>query len=82
MLLLPGCFTHVLVDEASSAPECETAMALSLAGPSTRVVLAGDPAQVRSLLHQVNRHGLKSVKKCVLREESRWAIAVQLCTLI
>ncbi|KAG5854471.1 hypothetical protein ANANG_G00038200 [Anguilla anguilla] len=46
-----GCFTHVLVDEASSAPECETVMALSLAGPSTRVVLAGDPAQLPPLVY-------------------------------
>ncbi|XP_061088357.1 probable helicase with zinc finger domain [Conger conger] len=46
-----GCFTHVLVDEASSAPECETAMALSLAGRSTRVVLAGDPGQLPPLVY-------------------------------
>ncbi|KAJ8363954.1 hypothetical protein SKAU_G00127850 [Synaphobranchus kaupii] len=46
-----GCFTHVLVDEASSAPECETAMVLSLAGRSTRVVLAGDPGQLPPLVY-------------------------------
>ncbi|KAJ8413545.1 hypothetical protein AAFF_G00080520 [Aldrovandia affinis] len=46
-----GCFTHILVDEASSAPECEAVMALSLAGRSTRVVLAGDPAQLPPLVY-------------------------------
>ncbi|KAJ8245989.1 hypothetical protein GJAV_G00262470 [Gymnothorax javanicus] len=46
-----GCFTHILVEEASSAPECETVMALSLAGRSTRVVLAGDPAQLPPLVY-------------------------------
>ena len=41
-----GCFTHILLDEAAQAMECETIMPLALASPNTRVVLAGDHMQL------------------------------------
>lgn len=41
-----GFFTHVLVDEAAQAMECEAIMPLSLANENTRVVLAGDHMQL------------------------------------
>ncbi len=41
-----GIFTHILLDEAAQAMECETIMPLALASKSTRVVLAGDHMQV------------------------------------
>ncbi|KAA0196630.1 hypothetical protein HAZT_HAZT002454 [Hyalella azteca] len=41
-----GSFTHILVDEAAQAMECEAITPLVLAGPNTRVVLAGDYMQL------------------------------------
>ncbi|XP_037094135.1 probable helicase with zinc finger domain [Pollicipes pollicipes] len=41
-----GTFTHLLVDEAAQALEWEVARVLSLAGPHTRLVLAGDHLQL------------------------------------
>lgn len=41
-----GLFTHMLLDEAAQAMECETIMPLALANKSTRIVLAGDHMQV------------------------------------
>lgn len=43
---MPGSFTHILVDEAAQAMECEAITPLVLAGPNTRVVLAGDYMQL------------------------------------
>lgn len=45
-LCLVGFFTHILLDEAAQAMECETIMPLALATRHTRVVLAGDHMQV------------------------------------
>lgn len=45
-----GFFTHILLDEAAQAMECETILPLALAGPDTRVVLAGDHMQVSTSL--------------------------------
>lgn len=42
-----GHFTHILLDEAAQAIECEAIMPLSLANERTRIVLAGDHMQVR-----------------------------------
>ncbi|KAF0290524.1 putative helicase with zinc finger domain [Amphibalanus amphitrite] len=39
-------FSHILVDEAAQALEWEAARVLSLAGPQTRLVLAGDHLQL------------------------------------
>ncbi|XP_019634630.1 PREDICTED: uncharacterized protein LOC109477726 [Branchiostoma belcheri] len=44
--LKPGFFTHIMVDEAAQALECEAIMPLSLATAETRVVLAGDHMQL------------------------------------
>lgn len=45
--VLVGLFTHILLDEAAQAMECETIMPFALASKSTRIVLAGDHMQVR-----------------------------------
>lgn len=44
--LILGFFTHIFLDEAAQALECDMLIPLSLAGPKTRVVLAGDHMQV------------------------------------
>lgn len=44
--LEPGFFTHILLDEAAQAIECEAVMPLALADKDTRVVLAGDYMQI------------------------------------
>jgi hypothetical protein len=41
-----GSFSHIIVDEASQAMETSTLAAIELAGPCTRVCLAGDPRQL------------------------------------
>lgn len=41
-----GHFTHILLDEAAQAMECEAVMPLALADRHTRVVLAGDHMQM------------------------------------
>lgn len=43
---IPVSFSHILVDEASQALQPEVMVPLSLAGPDTGVVLAGDPKQL------------------------------------
>lgn len=43
-----GHFTHILLDEAAQAMECEAIMPLALASTDTRIVLAGDHMQVIS----------------------------------
>ncbi|XP_068449636.1 3'-5' exoribonuclease HELZ2-like [Clinocottus analis] len=56
-LKLPeGYFTHILIDEASQMLECEALMAIGLAGPNTRVVLAGDHMQMGPKLFSVDDH--------------------------
>lgn len=45
-----GHFTHIIADESSQAIEPETLIPLSLAGPTTRVTLAGDPCQLGAVL--------------------------------
>lgn len=47
-------FTHILIDEASQMLECQALMALGLAGPKTRVVLAGDHMQMGPKLFSVD----------------------------
>lgn len=41
-----GYFTHIFLDEAAQAMECEAIMPLALAGETTRIVLAGDHMQM------------------------------------
>uniref|UniRef100_A0A8W7Q209 AAA+ ATPase domain-containing protein n=1 Tax=Anopheles coluzzii TaxID=1518534 RepID=A0A8W7Q209_ANOCL len=41
-----GHFTHIFLDEAAQAMECEAIMPLALAGERTRIVLAGDHMQM------------------------------------
>ena len=47
--MLTGFFTHILIDEAAQATECECLLALNLASETTRVILAGDHMQVEQL---------------------------------
>ncbi|KAM9296423.1 putative helicase with zinc finger domain [Gastrophryne carolinensis] len=49
--LEPGFFTHILLDEAAQAMECETIMPLALANKNTRVVLAGDHMQLSPFVY-------------------------------
>ncbi|XP_051994990.1 probable helicase with zinc finger domain isoform X1 [Xyrauchen texanus] len=49
--LEPGIFTHILLDEAAQAMECETIMPLALATKGTRVVLAGDHMQLSPFVY-------------------------------
>lgn len=44
--LILGFFTHILLDEAAQAMECEAIMPLAMAGDKTRIVLAGDHMQL------------------------------------
>ncbi|XP_022187469.2 probable helicase with zinc finger domain [Nilaparvata lugens] len=44
--LKKGHFTHILLDEAAQAMECEAIMPLALANEETRIVLAGDHMQL------------------------------------
>lgn len=46
MGLPKGHFTHILLDEAAQAMECEAIMPLALADQNTRIVLAGDHMQL------------------------------------
>uniref|UniRef100_A0A8C4SHS6 Helicase with zinc finger 2 n=1 Tax=Erpetoichthys calabaricus TaxID=27687 RepID=A0A8C4SHS6_ERPCA len=48
-----GYFTHIMIDEASQMLECDALMPLSLAGPMTRIVLAGDHMQMGPKLFSV-----------------------------
>ncbi|XP_064632641.1 probable helicase with zinc finger domain isoform X2 [Lineus longissimus] len=52
-------FTHILIDEAAQAVECETIMPLTLAGDNTRIVLAGDHMQMSPEVHSdfARQHG-------------------------
>ncbi|XP_014807742.1 PREDICTED: probable helicase with zinc finger domain isoform X1 [Calidris pugnax] len=49
--LEPGFFTHILLDEAAQAMECETIMPLALANRNTRIVLAGDHMQLSPFVY-------------------------------
>uniref|UniRef100_A0A8C5R894 Probable helicase with zinc finger domain n=1 Tax=Leptobrachium leishanense TaxID=445787 RepID=A0A8C5R894_9ANUR len=49
--LEPGFFTHMLLDEAAQAMECETIMPFALANKHTRVVLAGDHMQLSPFVY-------------------------------
>uniref|UniRef100_A0A1B6CI26 C3H1-type domain-containing protein n=1 Tax=Clastoptera arizonana TaxID=38151 RepID=A0A1B6CI26_9HEMI len=44
--LSKGHFSHILLDEAAQAMECEAIMPLALANDDTRIVLAGDHMQL------------------------------------
>ncbi|GIY93821.1 probable helicase with zinc finger domain [Caerostris extrusa] len=48
-----GFFTHILIDEAAQAMECEAVMPLSLANENTRIVLAGDHMQLSPEVYSV-----------------------------
>ena len=45
-IIFTGYFSHIFVDEAAQALESETLIPLSLAGRTTKIILAGDHTQV------------------------------------
>uniref|UniRef100_A0A8D3B7X5 Probable helicase with zinc finger domain n=1 Tax=Scophthalmus maximus TaxID=52904 RepID=A0A8D3B7X5_SCOMX len=47
----PGFFSHILLDEAAQAMECETIMPFALASKNTRIVLAGDHMQLSPFVY-------------------------------
>ncbi|XP_077460409.1 putative helicase with zinc finger domain [Stigmatopora argus] len=47
----PGLFSHILLDEAAQAMECETIMPFALASNTTRIVLAGDHMQLSPFVY-------------------------------
>ncbi|KAM4585119.1 putative helicase with zinc finger domain isoform 1-T2 [Odontesthes bonariensis] len=49
--LEPGLFSHILLDEAAQAMECETIMPFALASKATRIVLAGDHMQLSPFVY-------------------------------
>ncbi|KAK1885897.1 putative helicase with zinc finger domain [Dissostichus eleginoides] len=49
--LEPGFFSHILLDEAAQAMECETIMPFALATRTTRIVLAGDHMQLSPFVY-------------------------------
>ena len=50
-------FTHIFIDEAAQVVEPEACIALSLAGPSTKIALAGDIHQSKPLV--LSKYGKK-----------------------
>jgi superfamily I DNA and/or RNA helicase/exoribonuclease R len=56
----PGDFTHILIDEAAQCIEPEAIIPLLLAGPETRIVLAGDHMQVGAEDQVKSREGRES----------------------
>ncbi len=73
LLLFTGYFSHILLDEAAQAIECEAIMPLALANEKTRIVLAGDHMQV---MEKKLKYGGLSIKtetnviKSILYSES------------
>ena len=45
--IVPGFFTHILIDEAAQVREPEAVAAFALADKNTKIILAGDHLQVR-----------------------------------
>ena len=72
--LFSGFFTHIFLDEAAQALECEMLIPLSLVGPNTRVVLAGDHMQVyepsRVKTNNVVSDQVRHKLGCTVREDS------------
>ena len=82
---LRGHFTHIFIDEAAQALECEVAMPLALASTDTCVVLAGDHLQIKPEIYspEARRQGLDRYIKsatyiatCDVWAVSIWVIEV------
>ncbi len=75
-LNLKGHFTHIFLDEAAQAFECETIMPLSLATETTCIVMAGDHMQVSAQdvhltcleTHVRLMHDAQATAQCTSRE--------------
>lgn len=75
--------THIIVDEAAQAFECEALTCLTLAGENTRLVLAGDQMQlapeVHSDLSRVQGLGVSILERINNIYEPKHPCRVQLC---
>ena len=60
--LLRGHFTHIFLDEAAQCTEPEALLPLLLAGPQTKIILAGDHMQVSNKAHVLLEVGQKQVQ--------------------
>ena len=61
-----GYFTHIFIDEAAQCIEPDTLAPLLLAGPNTKVILAGDHLQVNfSYMFHLQGRGGGWVKPCI-----------------
>ena len=49
--IVPGFFTHILIDEAAQVREPEAVAAFALADENTKIILAGDHLQVRIYIY-------------------------------
>ena len=61
MKLPPDFFTHILLDEAAQALEVEVIMAVTLAGPKTKLALAGDYFQVSIIAEHLFEKGVSKL---------------------
>ncbi|XP_067934309.1 probable helicase with zinc finger domain [Watersipora subatra] len=62
-LQLPkGFFTHIMVDEAAQAKEVDTIIPFTLAGPNTKIIMAGDHMQMNPdvFSKRAKKYGLAS----------------------
>ena len=60
-----GFFSHVLIDEGGQAREPETLAPLCLATKNTKIVIAGDPCQVKCILLYTSVRGHRILLICI-----------------
>ncbi|XP_058800615.1 probable helicase with zinc finger domain [Phymastichus coffea] len=76
--------THIIIDEAAQALECEALSCLALANERTRLVLAGDQMQlapeVYSDLARERNLGMSLLERIHLNYEPNHPCRIQLCT--
>ncbi|XP_019640358.1 PREDICTED: helicase with zinc finger domain 2-like [Branchiostoma belcheri] len=67
-----GHFTHILLDEAAQAMECETLLPLCLADSTTRIVLSGDHKQMSPKVYSTEACDLSFDKSLLERMVQRY----------
>ncbi|XP_019641872.1 PREDICTED: helicase with zinc finger domain 2-like [Branchiostoma belcheri] len=67
-----GHFTHILLDEAAQAMECETILPLCLADSTTRIVLSGDHKQMSPKVYSTEACDLSFDKSLLERMVQRY----------
>ncbi|XP_078692797.1 3'-5' exoribonuclease HELZ2-like [Branchiostoma floridae x Branchiostoma belcheri] len=72
MGIKPGHFTHILLDEAAQAMECETLLPLCLADSTTRIVLSGDHKQMSPKVYSTEACDLSFDKSLLERMVQRY----------